>query len=34
MFVIDKHCIACGRRISLAESELYGGHCSRCVAYE
>ena len=29
--MIDKYCRACGKRISLAEDDLYAGHCSICV---
>ncbi len=30
-YMIDKYCRACGKRISLAEDDLYAGHCSICV---
>ena len=29
--MIDRYCRACGKRISLAEDDLYAGHCSICV---
>jgi len=29
--MVDKYCRACGKRISLAEDDLYAGHCSICV---
>ena len=28
--MIDKYCRACGKRISLAEEDLYGGFCNMC----
>ena len=30
-YMIDKYCRACGKRISLAEDDLYAGHCNICV---
>ena len=29
--MVDKYSRACGKRISLAEDDLYAGHCSICV---
>ena len=29
--MMDRYCRACGKRISLAEDDLYAGHCSSCV---
>ena len=31
MGMIDKYCRACGKRISLAEEDLYAGYCNICV---
>ena len=31
VLMIDKYCRACGKRISLAEDDLYAGHCNICV---
>jgi hypothetical protein len=33
MHVIDRYCRACGKRISLAEDDLYSGYCSRCIPH-
>ena len=33
MHVIDRYCRACGKRISLAEDDLYNGFCSICVKW-
>ena len=27
---LDRYCITCGKRISLAEADLYGGTCAIC----
>ena len=29
--LMDRYCRACGKRISLAEDDLYAGYCSECV---
>jgi len=29
--MIDRYCRACGKRISLAEADLYGGTCGICA---
>ena len=31
VLIIDKYCRACGKRINLAEDELYNGHCNICT---
>jgi len=28
--LLDRHCRTCGKRISLAEADLYGGTCAIC----
>jgi len=30
---IDKYCRICGKRISLAEQDLYGGTCNTCAIW-
>ena len=31
-FTLDRYCRNCGKRISLAEDDLYAGYCNICAS--